>query len=59
MKKVLAVGVFCMSVSAPSFAAEHLVGRSARLAGKESYKVAKVSAKGVGKSGEAVVKFLF
>jgi hypothetical protein len=65
MKKLFALFVFCLSVSAPSFGAEHLVGRSARFAGKESFsagkesfKAAKFSAKEAGRSGEAVVKFL-
>jgi hypothetical protein len=59
MNKLFALFVLCLSVSAPSFGAEHLVGRSARFAGKESFKAAKFSAKEAGKSGGAVVKFLF
>jgi hypothetical protein len=55
MKKLLALVVLCLSVSAPSFGAEHLVGRSARFAGRESFKAAKFTAK----SGETVVKFVF
>lgn len=59
MKKLIALAVLCLSVIALSFGAEHLVGRSAKFAGKESFKAAKVSVKNVGKSGEAVAKFLF
>jgi hypothetical protein len=59
MKKLLALIVLCLSISAPSFGAEHLVGRSARFVGKESFKTAKLSAKEAGKSGETVIKFLF
>jgi len=55
MKKLIALVVLGMAVSAPSFA-EHLVTHSAKVAGKESYKAAKVSAKEAGKAGKAVVK---
>jgi hypothetical protein len=55
MRTLLALVVLCLSMSAPSFGAEHLVGRSARFAGKESFKAAKFTAK----SGETVLKFVF
>jgi hypothetical protein len=59
MKKLFAVAVLAMSVAVPSFAAEHVVGHSVKVAGKETYKGAKASAKETGKAGKAVVKFLF
>jgi len=58
MKKVLALVVLALCVSAPSFGAD-VVGHSAKVAGKDSYKAAKVSAKETGKAGKAVAKFLF
>jgi hypothetical protein len=58
MKKPLAVAVLAMCVAVPSFAAD-VVGHSVKATGKETYKAAKVSAKETGKSGKAVVKFLF
>ena len=45
-------------MAAPSFGAD-VVGHSAKVAGKDSYKAATVSAKETGRAGEAVVKFLF
>jgi hypothetical protein len=47
-----------MCAAVPSFAAD-VVGHSVKATGKETYKAAKVSAKETGKSGKAVVKFLF
>jgi hypothetical protein len=58
MKKLLALVALALCVSAPSFGAD-VVGHSVKVAGKETYKVAKVSAKETGKAGKAVVKFLF
>ena len=58
MKKTLALVVLALCVSAPSFGAD-VVGHSAKVVGKDSYKVAKVSAKETGKAGRAFVKFLF
>ena len=55
MKKLIAVLAFCLAVSASSFGAEHVVTRSAKAAGKGTYKAAKVSMKETGK----VLKFLF
>jgi len=49
MKKLLALLAICFCVSVPSFGAEHLVSRSARVAGRDSYKAAKYSVKGAGK----------
>ena len=58
MKQLLALVVLSLCMAAPSFGAD-VVGRSAKVAGKESYKAAKVSAKETGKAGRALVKFLF
>ena len=58
MKKLLALVALALCVSASSFGAD-VVGHSVKVAGKETYKVAKVSAKETGKAGKAVVKFLF
>jgi hypothetical protein len=59
MKKLFALAVLCLSMSVPSFGAEHVVSHSAKLAGKESYKAAKFSAKEADKAGKAIVKFVF
>ncbi len=59
VKKLFAVTVLAMCAAVPSFAAEHVVGHSVKVAGKETYKAAEVSAKETGKAGKAVVKFLF
>ena len=59
MKKLFAVVGLAMCMAVPSFAAKHVVGHSVKVAGKETYKAAEVSAKETGKAGKAVVKFLF
>jgi len=58
MKKLLVLVALSLCMVAPSFGAD-VVGHSAKVAGKDSYKVARVSAKDAGKAGKAVVKFLF
>jgi hypothetical protein len=58
MKKLFALAVLSVCMAAPSFGAD-VVGHSAKVAGKDSYKAAKVSAKEAGKAGKAFVKFLF
>ena len=58
MKKVFALVVLSLCMAAPSFGAD-VVGHSVKVAGKDSYTVAKASAKETGKAGKAVVKFLF
>ena len=58
MKRHLALVALALCISAPSFGAD-VVGHTAKTAGKETYKVAKVSAKDTGKAGKAVAKFLF
>ena len=58
MKNVFALVALSLGMAAPSFAAEHVVTHSARVAGKDSYEVAAVSAKDAGKAAKAVVKFV-
>ena len=58
MKNVFAVVVLALCVAVPSYAA-NVVGHSAKVTGKDTYKAAKVSAKDTAKAGKAVVKFLF
>ena len=59
MKKILTLVVLALLISLPSFGAEHVVSRSAKVAAKDSYKAATNSAKGVGKTGKAIWKFAF
>jgi hypothetical protein len=58
MKRLLALVTLAVCVSAPSFGAD-VVGHSAKVAGKDTYKVAKASAKDTGKAAKSAVKFLF
>jgi len=58
MKKLFALVVLSLCMAAPSFGAD-VVGHSVKVAGKDSYKAAKVSVKETGHAGKAVVKFLF
>ena len=55
MKRLIAVVALCLSVSVPSFAAEHAVSRSVKTASKDTYKAAKTSVKETGK----LFKFVF
>lgn len=59
MKQLLLICVFALSASAPSFAAVHIVSRTAKYVGKESYKATKTSAEDGAKAGAAVLKFVF
>jgi hypothetical protein len=58
MKKLMVLVALSLSMAAPSFGAD-VVGHSAKVTGKDTYKVAKVSVKETGKAGKAIVKFLF
>ena len=58
MKKLVVLVALSLCMVAPSFGAD-VVGHSAKVVGKDTYKVAKVSARETGKAGKAVVKFLF
>jgi hypothetical protein len=55
MKRLMVVVAVCLAVSVPSFAAEHVVTHSAKVAGKDTYKAAKYSVKETGK----FLKFVF
>jgi hypothetical protein len=55
MKKLITVFAVCLSLSLPSFGAEHLVSRSAKAAGKDTYKVTKYSVKKTGKVLKSVL----
>lgn len=60
MKKFSAV-VFlaiCLAESVPSFAAEHIVSRSAKVVARDTYRGARYSAKETGKATKSVVKFV-
>ena len=59
MKKLLAVLALAVTVSVPSFGAEHIITHSAKVAGKDSYKAAKYSANRVDEAGKTVARFLF
>ena len=59
MKKLISFCVLALCVSAPSFAAEHLLSRSAKVVAKGSYKVTKTSLEDLGKGGGAVLRFVF
>ena len=58
MKRLFALVALALCMSASSFAAD-VVGHSAKVAGKDTYKVAKVSVKDTGKAAVTVVKFIF
>ena len=58
MKKLFALVALSVCMAAPSFGAD-VVGHSAKVVGKDTYKVAKASTREAGKTGKAVVKFLF
>jgi hypothetical protein len=55
MKKLITVFAFCLTLSLQSFGAEHLVTRSTKAVGKDTYKVTKYSVKETGK----VLKVVF
>jgi hypothetical protein len=59
MKKLISLTIFALCVSVPSFGAEHMLSRSAKVIGKDSYKVAKAPIEDAGKGGGAVLKFVF
>lgn len=59
MKKLISLITFALCVSAPSFAAAHVVGRSAEFVGKSVYHVTKPPAKAAAEGAKAVVKFVF
>ncbi len=58
MKRLLAVALLALTVSAPAFAG-NAVGREIKTVGKDSAKVVTVTAKGTAKGTAKVVKVLF
>ena len=58
MKKLFALVVLTGCLAVPSFAGD-VVGHSVKVAGKDSAKVATVTAKSTAKAAVAVGKFLF
>jgi hypothetical protein len=58
MKKVLTLALLTGCLAAPSFAGD-VVGHSVKVAGKDSAKAVKATAKGTAKTTVAVAKFLF
>lgn len=56
MRKLVAMLALCLTVSVPSFGAEHVVSHSAKAAAKDSYKAAKYSAKATDKAVKSSVK---
>lgn len=59
MKKLFALVLLALSMTAPAFGAEHVVSHSAKVAGEKTCRAAKLSAREADKAGKAVVKFLF
>lgn len=59
MNKLFAVMFLALTVSVPSFGAAHIVTCSAKAAGHESCRTAKLSAKDTGKAARAMAKFVF
>ena len=53
------MGEDVLSVSVPSFGAEHVVTHSARIAGKDTYKAVVYSVKEIGKAGKSFLKIAF
>lgn len=58
MNKLFVLVVLSLCMAVPSFGAD-VVGHSAKVAGKGSYRAVKISAKETGHAGKALVKFLF
>jgi hypothetical protein len=59
MKNIISLLVFALCVAAPSFGAEHLLSRSAKVVAKDSCRVVKTPVEDTGKATAAVVKFVF
>lgn len=56
MKRLIAMLALCLTVSVPSFGAQHVVSHSAKVAANDSYKAAKYSAKATDKVVKSSVK---
>jgi hypothetical protein len=59
MKKIISLITFALCVSAPSFAAVHVVSRYGEFVAKSVYHVTKPPVKAAAKGSEAAVKFVF
>ena len=59
MKRYLGLFVCALALSAPAFAVEHIVTRSVKNVGKDTYKVTKVPVEAAGKATGSVVKVIF
>ena len=59
MTKLITLCPFALCASAPSFAAEHILSRSAKVVGKDTYKATTVTAVHAAKATDAVIKFVF
>jgi hypothetical protein len=59
MKKLISLITFALCVSAPSFAAAHVVSRSAEFVSKSIYHVTRPPAKAAVEGTKTVVKFVF
>ena len=49
---------FCLAEAVPSFAAEHIVTRSVKVVGKDTYHGAKYSVEEAAKATKSVIKFV-
>jgi hypothetical protein len=58
MNKLFVLVVLSLCMAVPSFGAD-VVGHSAKVAGKDSYRAVKISEKETGRAGKALAKFLF
>lgn len=59
MKKLISPCIVAPDISALPFAAEHILSRSTKVVGKESYRVTKTSLQEPGRGGDSVMKFVF
>jgi hypothetical protein len=58
VKKLSGLALPSLCRAAPSFGAERLVTRSAKVVGKDSYQAVAVSAQDAGKAGKAAVRLV-
>jgi hypothetical protein len=59
MKKLIVLLMLSLPLAAPAFAVTNVVGGTAKIVGKDSYKAARTSVKEAGHVGKSVLKFLF
>jgi hypothetical protein len=58
MKKLITLCVFALCVSAPSFAAEHILSRFTEVVGQGTYKVTKVTVVDTAKAMDVTLRFV-